>query len=576
MKRFRLYHLSTARLETYEIGHSPPYIAVSHAWSEQIFLTGVESSFGGTAIRKIIAERLPAIEHCWIDNFCIKQDDEADKLEQIPLMGDIYSHAEVVAIALPCEFGFTQSQVDRATAALQEAVEAWREERWAAEEFLEQWMYVLVGTRIWTLQEYILASSVIWIGSDLSPVIIDDTLFQAIPGLCNQLSITECMSSASEFTVLHTHFSGMANSRLHAVDRTRAMELLGNRKATVPVDEVYGIMACCGVEIMPMPGETREQAWERWWETAMRQGHVRWALLPPTPLLSEADVRGPKVRNCAVPEIGHRGAASAASWLDSVAPLDAITVSQGVLTLSGRAVGNCTLMRELGSVHQSKKGFLHRDITLILFARGLWSDALQIVEAFGSGRYNRKKQICLAHILVDNYRKALHHVHRQRETDFKPFIRSSFHHRLWGDFIQLQARSIMDGLNYGIGFLAQIFDPKSGIAFKTVVIVGDYLPTGPLIALDFNAVTSDKRMILLIAEVPAAPFVPGTTGTAVSLHKLGTTIPVRNDYRRQWDTLPIESFSLGGSTKNRDRKGSKVTPSPEVEYLLLEYHVCVQ
>lgn len=517
-------------------------------------------------IHKIIAERLLAVEHCWIDNFCIKQDDEADKLQQIPLMGDIYSRAEVVAIVLTCEFGFTQIQVDRATAALQGAVEAWREEDWVVEEFLQQWKYgpsreILVqamkglakltksswGTRIWTLQEYILASYVIWIGSDLSPVIINDMLFQAIPGLCDQLSITECMSSESEFTILHTHFSGMANSRLDTIDRTRTMELLGNRKATVPVDEIYGIMACCGVVIVPILGETREQAWERWWEAAMCRGHVRWALLPPVPLLSEANVPGTKVTNCVIPEFAHRGDASAASWLESVAPFDTITVVRGTLTLSGRAVGSCTLLRELGSVYQSENGLLHRDITLILFARGRWSDALQIVEAFGPGRYNKKQQVSLAHILVDNYRKALRYVRRQREMEFNPFIRSDFHRRIWGDFMQLQARCIMDGLNDGIGFLTRILHPSLGIVFTTIVIVGDYLPIGPLVALDFNAVTSDQRIILLIAEVPLDSFTPNATRTTASLHKLGTTIPVTNDYRRRWDTLPIERFSLGGS-----------------------------
>jgi hypothetical protein len=304
MRNFRLYELSTAHLETYEIGHAPPYIAVSHAWSDHIFAGNMATSFGSTAVRTIIAQRFPSVRHCWIDNFCIKQDDEADKVEQIPLMGEIYGRAEVVAIVLTCHFGFAQSHVDRATETLQEALRAWKEEAWAEKTFVQQWTHgsgrkKLVqsmeglakltksswATRIWTLQEYILATSVVWIGSDLNPVVIDDMLFQAIPGLCDQLRIQECMSRdpESQLGILHTHFSGMVNSRLTKIDRTRTMELLGNRKATVPVDEVYGIMAACGVEIEPIAGESRNQAWARWWEAAVRQGHVRWALLPPTP-----------------------------------------------------------------------------------------------------------------------------------------------------------------------------------------------------------------------------------------------------------------------------------------------------
>jgi hypothetical protein len=61
----------------------------------------------------------------------------------------------------------------------------------------------------------------------------------------------------TEFAILHTHFSGMATSRLGDNDATRIAELLGNREATGPVDEVYGIMAASTVKIDPIKGETR-------------------------------------------------------------------------------------------------------------------------------------------------------------------------------------------------------------------------------------------------------------------------------------------------------------------------------
>lgn len=564
MKQFRLYHLSTAQLQTYEIGESPLYIAISHAWSDQIFSTGIDASFGGTAIRKIVSDRLPTVEHCWIDNYCIKQNDEADKMQQIPLMGDIYSNAEVVAIVLTCEFGFTQEQVDKTTAALTEAVEIWREEEWAAPEFQQHWKYgpgrdVIVramhglakltksswGTRIWTLQEYILANSVIWIGSDLSPVAIDDVLFMALPDLCDRLPIVECMPVDSQFQVLHTHFSGMASSRLNAIDCTRTIELLGNRSATVPVDEVYGIMACCGVKILPSHEETREQAWKRWWEEAVRQDHVRWIMLPPF-TVPYATTSNSTIANCVMPEFVHRYQSSAASGLDTVAPLASAQVSHGTVTLSGRTVGNCTLFRVLGSTHKSKGGVIHRDITLILFARGRWTDALNIVEAFGPGRYSRKQQICLARVLCDNYSKVLQKVRRHRELDFRPRLRSEYHSRVWGDLMQLQV-AMMGGLNSGIGCLAWIRNPDLNIVFTTVVIVSDTPPNGQLIALDCNAATGDGRSVLLIAEVPAEYDLDSIDQALPSLHKLGTTIPVASDYREQWDTLPLEQYSLGGS-----------------------------
>lgn len=569
MKRFRLLDLPTARLETYEIGHAPPYLAVSHAWSDQIFSNGVESSFGGTAVKNIIAERFPSVRKCWIDNFCIKQDDEADKLEQLPLMGDIYHRAEVVAVVLTCNFGFTQVQVDHATAVLKEAVEVWRDQTWAEEEFLDRWKFgserkLLVqameglakltksswATRIWTLQEYILASSIVWIGSDLSPVMIEDVLFQAIPGLCDQLFIRECISrsSNSEFAILYTHFSGMANSRLNTIDRTRTMELLGNRKATVPVDEVYGIMAACGVEIDCIYGELKEEAWRRWWEAAVCRGHVRWALLPPAPLIDQSKEPGTSIGNCVIPEFSSREAVSSASYLDSVRPVREVNVDDGTLTLSGRLVGNCTLLRKLGSIHKSRGGFYHRDITVILFARGSWGDALQVVKAFGSGRYNRKQEVALAQLLVDNHSKAVRYVRMHNEVNFRYYFRTTFHKFVWEDFLQFQGSCIMDGLAVGIGYLAHIHHSGFGISITTAVIMGNYMPTGSLVALDFNAITADERMILLIAEVPADALSLDESEKSMSLHKLGTTIPVTVDYNGSLGRPSIEKFCLGGSS----------------------------
>lgn len=139
MPLFRLYDVTTNDIETYQMTQCPPYIAISHAWSDQIFATGISSSFGGAAIRTVISERYPSIQHCWVDNFCIKQDDDADKAEQIPLMGDIYRHAEVVAIVLTTEFGFDQRQVDAVALMLQPVLEAWETETEQTEGFVAYW-----------------------------------------------------------------------------------------------------------------------------------------------------------------------------------------------------------------------------------------------------------------------------------------------------------------------------------------------------------------------------------------------------------------------------------------------------
>jgi hypothetical protein len=316
-------------------------------------------------------------------------------------MGSIYHSATAVVIVLSCELGFTQNDVDAATRGLADALEVWRDESWAepdhaqyfqrglgrhklihAMKALSKFTCSSWATRIWTLQEYVLAIDVVWIGKDMNPVRVDDRLFQAIPVLCDQLAITEYMSRdpGTEFAILHTHFSGMANFRLPDIERTRIMELIGNRKATVPVDEVYGIMAASTVEIDPVKGETREEAWERWCEAAVLKGHIRWLMLPPGS--STAKPGSASRINCVLPCFSERHDLSSASFLDSVMPFGSPTAKDGTFTLTGRYIGSCKLIRRLGSTHRSKSGFYHRDITLILFSQGKWSIALQGARAF--------------------------------------------------------------------------------------------------------------------------------------------------------------------------------------------------
>lgn len=341
----------------------------------------------------------------------------------------------------------------------------------------------------------------------------------------------------------------MANSRLGLLDRTRNMELLGNRKATVAVDEVYGIMAACGVEIQPIAGESREEAWERWWEAAVGDGHVRWILLPTitthfdTYYAPEAKRRA---SHCLLPEFAHRTDKSVASCLDSVAPLGPVTVEKGTVTLSGRIVGNCTLFRKLGCVYRSKLGTFHRGITLAMFARGRWTTALQIVEAFGSTHYTRKQQLCLAQVLVDNYRKTASYVRRNPHSKVRFGMRSKYHYIVWEDFKQFQ-KERMNGLNHGTGFLARISSNTLPNSFLTVVIAAEDQPPRPLVALDFEASTEDKSRILMIAEMPPSTEQHGVGVSASSLHKVGTTIPIPVECGGEWSALPLEQISLGGS-----------------------------
>jgi hypothetical protein len=566
MKTFRLISTITWTVETFEIRKSPPYLAISHAWSDNFFPKALplHPSAGGDAIKQTILKRgFDTVEYCWVDLFCIKQDSDDDMNEQIPLMGQIYGNAEAVLIILKNKLNLTQEQVDSGTAQMSEALTIWKTEAWVEEGVSQYWEYgegrtklvramkilsrftnAAWGTRVWTLHEYLLATNVLWIGSDLEPISINDEFFVAIPGLCEQFEIIECTfrgkSIYNEYELLFSHFAGMAASRIGATDRTRIMEMLGNRHAFLPVDEVYGTMAASTVEISIVPKESRESAWKRWLEAALTAGHVRWLMIPPA-ILSTDGAR----LTCVEVSCSKRHDLSSASGLDTVTPYGPVVVSEGTVSLTAKRIGPCTILRRLGPVHRCE-GWIHRDLTLIVYAKGIWSSAIDIAVAFGSGRYSNKQLILIAQVLKNNYGRALRFIERRMESEFYPILQSAVHRFEWGDFMQLLSRSVMDTMNFGIGYLIRARCPTTKMSFLTVLVTNGVCPKGDLAAFDCNARSADRRHTLLICEKPVAR-VHGVNDSTPIWHKTGVTISVGEDYTFGWDGIPLETISVGGS-----------------------------
>lgn len=569
MKTFRLINTTIWTVETFETGKAPPYLAISHAWSDNIFpkQLPLHPSFGGNAIRQTLLKKdFKSVTHCWVDLFCIKQDSEDDMNEQIPLMGHIYGNAEAVLIILTNKLNLTQEQVDYGTAQLVEALAIWEDEAWTdggisqywvlgegrtklvqAMKILSRFTNAAWGTRVWTLQEYLLATTVLWIGSDLVPISINDELFVAIPGLCEQFEITECTvrgeSIENDHELLFSHFSGMAAGRISAIDRTRVMEMLGNRKAFFLVDEVYGIMAASTVEISVKPEESREGAWKRWIQAALTAGHLRWLMIPPAMLSTEEAAE----LTCERVPCSKRHLLSSASGLDRVTPYGPVVVSEATVSLSARHIGPCATLRKLGPVHRCGKGWVHRDLTLIVYSKGAWSSAIDIAVAFGSGRYNNKQIILIAQVLKNNYDRALIFIQRRMEAKFYPILQSDLHRSVWADFMQLLSRSVMDTMNFGVGYLIRVRCPKTNIPFLTVLVTNGLCPKGELVAFDCNAQSIDRRHTLLICEKPATEGQAQASDPALIWHKAGTTISVGEDYATGWDHIPLEKINVGGS-----------------------------
>lgn len=587
MKTFRLLEAANWTIHSFEIVEAPSYLAVSHAWFDALFPQQLPLSpcFGRNAITETLAKRYPGVKYCWIDSICIDQTSTEDKTEQIPLMGQIFSNATTVLIIITSPINLTQSQVDYGTAALAPALEVWETEEWTDPDVRRYWahgegrakivqaMKVLArltksvwGTRIWTLQEYILAAKILWIGSDLEPISIPDELFVALPGLCDPgiFDITECNgrqipgSGRGEYELLFSHFAGMAASRVSAIERTRVMELLGNRKATVPVDEVYGIMAAAGVEIEVRAQESRESAWSRWVHAALEAGHLRWLMLPP------AILDGKATGTCEAIPFDKRHLLSSASGLDAVVPLSSITVAEGTISLSARPIGPCTILRRLGPIHETVGGFVHRDITLILFADGNWFSAIDVAVAFGAGRYSKRQLLLIAQVLMNNFSRAQNCVQRRNEHNFHPIIHSESASFVWGDFMELQSQSVMHALNFGIGYLIRIQCPTSRSSFLTVLVTNGICPKDELMAFDLNARGLDRRSALLVGQRSIANE-RGESDASV-WHKAGVTIAVGEDYMSGWGNIMLEEISIGGSRCQvcRQMLGSHISLQPLV------------
>lgn len=558
---FRLLDAHTGLLSDHKVGQAPAYIAASHAWSEQFFPQGLSfiESPGCERIVSAIQQLNLDIQHCWVDTICIDQNNDADKHRQIPLMGRIFGDAEVVLIMLDTPLAMQQNEIDDLTEALAGAIDMHKEEEWLKSGFywqsgpgralvvkamkgIARLTSTAWSTRIWTLQEYILARKVLWIGTDLMPLSIDDLLFAALPDICDTLVIDECIGG--EFERIYSFFSGMANCRLKRIDRTRVMELLGNRSATVEGDEVYGVMSAAGVEISSRAGEKREVAWKEWIEAAISEGNLRWLMLPMVSphIRSAQDVASV---DCIVPSFQTRHKASSGSCLDSVDPLGPCHVQDGTAVVTGRVIGTCTITTRLGSVYEPERNRIHRDITLILFAKSKWHRAVRIASAFGAGRYDKRQTQMIAQCLIDNWETASRAIRKHNEHDLRLIYRSPRHGALWAEFMDFQ-QGQMPGMNEGIAYLATIHRQGAYLDVVVVLAAHQVVPPGVLSVIDLGARTIDHRCVLMLAAQD--PSCGANVDQHATLHKIAVTLPITGKYEALLESLPLDTLRIGGTS----------------------------
>jgi len=307
----------------------------------------------------------------------------------------------------------------------------------------------------------------------------------------------------------------MAGAHLRLIDPTRVMELLGNKSATVPEDEVYGLMAASSVVLQKTNVKGKEKVWATWWEEALRTGHFRWALLPP--VIPEGPEPPYIQRNCIMPAFSGRHLASTNSALDSVQPYGQVEVNAGTVSMVGQLAGRCDIVHKLGRVYLDHDGAVVLGITLVLFASNSWCLALRIAAAFGGGRYNVKTRITIAQVLLLNYYKAKLAVLSGKTKVFRPRFRTHGQATIWSDFMRLQVTQARV-INDSVAFLAKI---SAGLKSTDVIMATDgEQPSDSLWAIDFGAINDSGKTMFIIVKALA-----GTDGAGLSAYCQGSASP---------------------------------------------------
>ena len=238
------------------------YDAISHIWGEPSFTHRLfhASSSGSIPVTARVhgilmqARSMGLLSGVWIDSVCLNQGDDAEKGDQIPLMGDIYHQARTVHIwpgysaELPSAFAFLQvitlhrNQPSR--------LEAWiREFRAspAGRAAVDELLHMPWFSRRWIIQEASLShNSVIHIGSgSVSWGWFIDSLVM-LESLAPQLG----MASS-------TSFKGVRVSKAIRPERRLLLDLLWEFHTTACSDPRDRIFALAGLSSDFGPGTVR-------------------------------------------------------------------------------------------------------------------------------------------------------------------------------------------------------------------------------------------------------------------------------------------------------------------------------
>ncbi|EPE24144.1 hypothetical protein GLAREA_07994 [Glarea lozoyensis ATCC 20868] len=528
-------------LESFDIDNMPPYLAMSHVWSESLFPVShlanseVDISDGLIMLETVLEtyKELSQIEYCWTDTWCIDQNDPEDKYQQIPQMGRIYQNAVAAVVTVRHQFSFDQAYWDEIVGELEAAFDFMNDidieflPKAAAlyklpriSKLLEKAALVLSEfnnltwmKRVWTAQEYLLAARVICIGEDLRPFYLKPEHARMVMLICASDSgkYDHILQGCGNLDMLNRTAKGQCDSTL-------AMILAEDRESTVPEDGIYGLMAASGVVITPMRNASIEDIWLSWCEASVKAGHLLWIMLPFSPPSHP--------QNCIIPSLTHRNTIH--QGVQATPLLGPVSLSPiGTLTFSAYLAGTCTILHSFPFVADfPQPADLVASVNGDLHLMTLVCEALTIGIQTAAETRKYAKDLCAAY----------HHArrHPSRRPKHVPHVQFNNSHA-------------------GPAHLALIKSP-----LKTTPVIfwsAADLPEGRLIAVDLNAqvVARDELegRTFLILSVP-----PGGERSGRALHKVGPTshvfVPGDGDlvrarvYGGHVFRGPVERWRVGG------------------------------
>ncbi|KAI5364716.1 Putative heterokaryon incompatibility [Septoria linicola] len=249
-------------LHTKSLNAKVEFEALSYVWGDQQHTTAIQVNGFLFQAAKNLEEALRRLRHperqriLWIDAICIDQTDNEERTQQVGLMGEIYSQAQQVLVWLGHHDGASRQAIAFIEAAALDAKAHWKFDMSphlphqvldtlhtsATASLLQRPWF----TRVWTVQECVLASSLTFLIGDSS--ISGDTLWSFEQNYRWHVNTCGCIDYTIDFSLVSSMSatSNMAELRNEGARNrmcfSRMLRLFQSRQCSDARDRVYGLL----------------------------------------------------------------------------------------------------------------------------------------------------------------------------------------------------------------------------------------------------------------------------------------------------------------------------------------------